>query len=111
MPYPDLLYRVTFTAVMICWFGFLASFVVMKLSNPPPAGTAERKRDNRARVGILIEALAYAAVWSLRRHDEPLLFPAGGLGLATLLSLLAIIIALLSGWIVIPPLRTLGKQR
>src|SRR5258706_11016413 len=110
MPDPDLLYRVTFTAVMTCWFGFLAAFILMKLLNPRPAGTSEKKRDNRARIGVLIEALAYAAVWSLRRRDEPLLFPGGGLVLATLLSFLAIIVALLSLWMVVAALRTLGKQ-
>jgi protein-S-isoprenylcysteine O-methyltransferase Ste14 len=110
MPGPDLLYRVTFTAVIACWFAFLAAFLLMRLANPRPAEASEKKRDNRARIGILVEALAYAAVWSFRRHDQPLLFPGGGTALAVLLSVLAIILALLSLWMVVTALRTLGKQ-
>jgi protein-S-isoprenylcysteine O-methyltransferase Ste14 len=110
MPYTDLLYVVTSTAVTICWFGFLVSFLVTRLGRPSPPDKTERKRDNRARIGIVIEALGYFAVWKFRRPEEPFMIPGGGILLATILSAAAILLAILSVWLVFAALRTLGKQ-
>jgi len=95
---------------MLCWFGFLAAFVMRKWPASLPADKSEKTRDNRARLGMLIEALGFAVVWMFQRHNEPLLFPGGGLYLATLLSAAAILIAVFSVWMVIAAVRTLGKQ-
>ena len=52
-----------FAGVMVCWFVFAGVFLLRK--KPPQA--AERKRERASLLGIALQGMGYAAVWTLRR--------------------------------------------
>ena len=67
MTYTEILYYTTFACIMICWFVFVAAFLLRKR----PQSSGEKKRDNKAFAGIILEAAGYSTVWMLRR-TQPL---------------------------------------
>ena len=105
MTYTEILYYTTFACIMICWFVFAATFLLHKR----PQSSGEKKRDNKAFVGIILEGAGYSTVWMLRR-THPLLIESGGDILGTIISIIAILLAVLSVWMVISAVKTLGKQ-
>ncbi len=105
MSYPEILYYTTFATVMICWIVFAAAFFFRKSPKTPE----EKKRNNKAFIGILLEAVGYSLVWMLRRKD-PFIIEEGGVVVATAISAIAVLLAVGSGWLVNSAVRTLGKQ-
>ncbi len=51
-----------FTIVMLGWFGFATIFLFRQ--KPPKA--EEQKRDRASIIGIVLQGLAYALIWSIR---------------------------------------------
>ena len=102
---PEQVYEGSVAAMLVGWVGYAVPFLFRK--KPPKLG--ERKRDPRSNLGILIQSVSYALVWSLRRPlFTPLLprFPTVSLGLAVISVILSFLSAGLVGWAV----RVLGKQ-
>ena len=66
-------------------------------------------RDRRAMIGIIIEAVGFAEIWSNKRTD-PFLFVNGGDILATFISISGVLLAIFSAWMLVSAIRTLGKQ-
>ena len=91
--------------VMACWFAFATIFLLRK--KPPKSPTA--KRAPAARWGIALQALAYAAVWGVQRRYWPPILPLPR-ALQDALSLVAIPLAIVSAWLTLSAVRTLGKQ-
>ena len=57
-------------AVIICWLGLAAAMFIRK-KGPP---TQERKRSQAFVVGVILQAIGFALLWTMRRDpDEPLL--------------------------------------
>jgi protein-S-isoprenylcysteine O-methyltransferase len=92
-------------AVLAAWFAFGAIFL---LRRRPPA-SPERTRDPMGTVGIVIETVGFAIVWSLRRPLGSPLFEAP---LPALAALSAFTVALAAGSVALTfwAVRTLGRQ-
>ena len=92
-------------AVMACWFAFAAVFILRK--KPPKAPT--EKRAPFSRLGIVLQMVAYSAVWTFHRWSRlwPLSPPRA---IQDALSLLALPLAIISAWLTISAVRTLGQQ-
>ena len=105
MTYTESLYNSTFIGIMLCWMVFAATFLIRKW----PKSTDEKKRDNKAFRGVMLEAAGYSIVWMFRRK-EPLLIEQGGIVLGVIISVAAIILAMLSVWMAVSAVKTLGKQ-
>ena len=103
----DYVAEAVFFAVIFCWCGFAAIFLLRK--RPPKSPIA--KRDRVAGLGIFLQSLAYFTVWFPPRHYSYFrpLFPMPrnaeiGLGVLT------VALAIGSVWLVMSAVRTLGKQ-
>lgn len=92
-------------SVYACWFAFAAVFL---LRRKPPKSAAQ-KRAPVSWWGIGVQALAYFGVFSFRRELAPQLFPLPQ-GLQDAMSLAAIPLAVVSVWLTVAAVRTLGKQ-
>ena len=103
----DYVAEAVFFAVIFCWCGFAAIFLLRK--RPPKSPIA--KRDRVAGLGIFLQSLACFTVWFPPRHYSYFrpLFPMPrnaeiGLGVLT------VALAIGSVWLVMSAVRTLGKQ-
>ena len=94
-----------FVVVMICWFVFAGIFLLRKKPPSPP----DQKREPGSLFGVALQGVSYAMVWGVHRtmftpfisHSEPLALAA---------SVLAIIAAISSVWLIMAALKTLGKE-
>ena len=91
--------------VMVCWFVFALTFILRK----KPAAAPDSKRDRSSIPGVLLQALSYAIIWTVRR---PLLSPFVSFSktLALVLGIVAIVSAIISIFIVMTAVKTLGKE-
>jgi protein-S-isoprenylcysteine O-methyltransferase Ste14 len=91
--------------VLICWVAFIAIFLIRKTPQVPP----EQKRDRKSIVGLILQALSYAVVGMFHRAAfTPI--SSGGRAVAVSLSLGAMLVAVVSIWIIKAALKTLGKE-
>lgn len=96
---------IVFFGVMVSWLFFAGIFLFRKKS--PKA--LERRRDRASFLGMALEGLAYAIVWSIRRpYFSPLFLIPRALEIVLALATLAL--AAGSVWVVLAAVRTLGKQ-
>ena len=91
--------------VLAGWVVFALVFV---LRERPPVGP-EKRRDPSARVGLAIQAVGYALVWSFRRPIPSSFVPLGPAGDAALAAV-TLLLVVGSVWMVAAAVRTLGKQ-
>jgi protein-S-isoprenylcysteine O-methyltransferase Ste14 len=97
-----------FAVVMISWFAFAAVFLVF-LTSRKPSVAADRKREPASIVGIALQGVSYAVVWSARRPSFTSIADLGKLfEIAT--AVLAMVLAISSVWLVSAAVRALGKQ-
>jgi protein-S-isoprenylcysteine O-methyltransferase Ste14 len=101
----EFLPTVVFLFVMLCWFAFAAVFIFRK--QPPKA--PDQKRDRSSIPGVVLQALAYAIVWSIHR---PFFSPmvAGVAWLEFAAAVIAIVAALGSVLLIMSAVKTLGKE-
>jgi protein-S-isoprenylcysteine O-methyltransferase len=97
----------TFGVVMASWFVFVAVFLVFLRTKPPSA--PDSKRERASIIGIVLQGLSYAVVWSVHR---PAFTPIVSLGkfFEIAAALLAMALAIGSVWFVSAAVRTLGDQ-
>jgi protein-S-isoprenylcysteine O-methyltransferase Ste14 len=94
-----------FVIVMLCWFAFAGNFLLRKKPPSPP----DQKREPGSLFGVALQGVSYAIVWGVHRtmltpfvpYSEPLALAA---------SLLAVVAAVSSVWLVMAALKTLGKE-
>src|SRR5678815_4630984 len=91
--------------VMVGWFVFALTFLLRK----KPAAAPDSKRDRGSIPGVLLQALSYAIIWTVRR---PLVSPFVSFSktLALALGIVAIASAIVSVFTVMTAVRTLGKE-
>ena len=94
-----------FTLVMICWFVFFGVFLFRKR----PEGAPERKRERSSIPGVVLQCLAYAIVWSIRR---PIFSSIASFGRAIeiVVAIGTVVVACVSVGIVMAAVKTLGKE-
>ncbi len=103
MPTEPFLTNVATYFLVACWAAFAAIFLIGKKT----AGTTEVRRDRRASVPIAMQGVAFAIVWTFRRHPAvPLIRPA----LTPYLDFLACALAVAAVIWVLVSVRALGKQ-
>src|SRR5262249_32637740 len=95
----------TAAAVLAAWFSFALVFLLRRRAPPAP----ERQRDSGGLVGIGLQGLGFAAMWSLRRPWGSPLF---GWPFPAIASLDALTIVLAAGSVVLTlaSVRALGRQ-
>jgi protein-S-isoprenylcysteine O-methyltransferase Ste14 len=100
-PLPTLVFAV----VMLCWFTFAAIFIFRKQS----ANAPDRKRDRSSIVGVALQGVSYALVWSIRRQPfTPIV--SGVEWLELLAAVIAIVAAIGSVFLIMSAVKTLGKE-
>jgi protein-S-isoprenylcysteine O-methyltransferase Ste14 len=96
-----------FGVVMASWFAFAAVFLVFLSKKPPSA--PDSKRERTSIVGIALQGVGYAVVWSVHRQPFTPIAPLGNaFEIAT--AIIAIMLACGSVWFISAAVRTLGKQ-
>jgi protein-S-isoprenylcysteine O-methyltransferase Ste14 len=97
----------TFAVVMASWFVFAAVFVVFLRKKPPSA--PDSKREPTSIIGIALQGVGYAVVWSIHRPRFTPIVRRGEF-LEISLAILTMAVAVGSVWFVSAAVRTLGKQ-
>ncbi len=94
-----------FAVVMLSWFAFVIVFVARK--NPPSA--PDSKRDRFSILGIALQGISYAIVWSVHR---PFFTPIAKMGkqLEIIVAVFTMIVAIGSVWFVSAAVRSLGRH-
>lgn len=94
-----------FACVMLCWFAFAGIFLFRR---KPPAAE-ESKREPGSLIGVVLQGLAYAVVWAVRR---PAFTPPFKLfySLEIAIGVVTVALAVISIWMVLVSVRTLGKE-
>jgi protein-S-isoprenylcysteine O-methyltransferase Ste14 len=90
--------------VVAGWVWFFAAFVLRR----PPRGEPGAKRDRSSRTGILLQMVGFALVWVIQRPLPPSTRPLAKVEIA--LDLLAPLLTIVSMWIGLWAVRTLGRQ-
>jgi protein-S-isoprenylcysteine O-methyltransferase Ste14 len=103
----DELRLTAFAVVVATWFVSTVYFLVARRKRPPQ--TEEAKRDPKSYRGIAIQSVAIFAVWVFHRDDLGPLLPMPQWAVVAIL-IAAMLIAILSLWLSIAAIRTLGKQ-
>lgn len=93
--------------VLVCWLGWVATFLFKK--RPPKSEEKVAKKDPVSRVGIGLQMVAFAAVWSLQRRPLGPIVEMPGWAEWTVAAV-QISIAAFSVWLSASAVRTLGKQ-
>lgn len=94
-----------FAIVMLCWFLFAAAFLFRKKPPSPP----DQKREPGSLVGVALQGMSFGIVWGVRREAFSPIVP-GSAPLALATSVLAVLAAVGSVWLITNAVKTLGKE-
>jgi protein-S-isoprenylcysteine O-methyltransferase Ste14 len=100
----EFLPTLVFVVVMLCWFAFAGIFLFR--TTPPKA--ADKKRDRRSIAGVAVQGLGYAIIWGV--HRRPFTPIVSSEPLQVTLSVLAIVLATGSVFLIANAVRSLGKE-
>ena len=100
----DFIPTLLFAVVMLCWFVFAGTFL---LRNKPPS-PPDQKREPASLLGVALQGLSYAIVWAL--HRPMFTPPSSSFVVAMVASVIAVVAAIGSVWLVTVALKTLGKE-
>lgn len=94
-----------FALVVICWFGFAGVFFFRKKTEAAP----EQKRERASILGLVLQLLGYATVWSIRR---PAFSPIASFNqtVEIVIAVFTVAVACVSVGIVMAAVKTLGKE-
>ena len=94
-----------FVVVMICWFVFAGVFLLRKKPPSPP----DQKRERGSLIGVALQGMSYGIVWGVHREAfTPIV--SGSEPVAIAASVLAILAAVGSVWLITTAVKTLGKE-
>jgi protein-S-isoprenylcysteine O-methyltransferase Ste14 len=102
------LHAVVFGVVMVSWFAFGAVFFLF-LRRKPPQTTTENKRDSTSKIGIALQGVSYAFVWTFMRRQFTHIVPLGQV-MDIAVAVLTVALAFGSVWLVMSAVGTLGRQ-
>ena len=94
-----------FALVMVCWLAFVAVFFLRK----KPEAAPEQRRESGSILGVVLQGLSYAIVWSIHR---PAFSPIAALNPVIEIAVAVITVGLAVGsvWIMMAAVKTLGKE-
>ena len=93
-----------FIAVMICWFAFAGVFLLRKKPPSPP----DQKREPGSLVGVALQGISYAIVWSVHRPGFTPFVSSETFAIAA--GVIAVAAAVGSVWLTMAAVKTLGKE-
>ncbi len=94
-----------FLVVMLCWFAFVGIFLFRKQPPSPP----DQKRASGSIIGFALQGLSCTIVWGVHRKTfTPII--SGSESVAIAASILAILAAVGSVWLIMAAVKTLGKE-
>lgn len=96
---------ITLVIVVLCWFAFAAVFLFRKKTAQP----VDRKRDRGSIIGLVIQGVSYAIVWSIRRTPFTPLVGASK-PFEMLIGVLAMVAAIGSVLLAMAAVASLGKE-
>ena len=96
-----------FGVVMLSWFAFVVVFALFVRQKPP--SEPDRKRERTSIVGIALQGVSYAVVWTLRRPPFTSIVSFRK-SVEIALAVLTMALAIGSVWFCSAAVRTLGKQ-
>ena len=99
---------IVFVVVMASWFMFAGVFLIFLTRKKPPSAP-DRKRERASIIGIALQGVSYAVVWSVHRPSFTPIVPLSK-SFEIALALLTMAVAVSSVWFVSAAVRTLGKQ-
>jgi protein-S-isoprenylcysteine O-methyltransferase Ste14 len=104
----EFLPTLVFVIVMICWLVFAGVFIFRK----KPPSTPDQKRDRGSIIGVALQGMSYGIVWGVRREFfTPIVSGSKLRGLVSIAtSVLAMLAAIGSVWLITIAVRTLGKE-
>lgn len=101
----EFLPTLVFAVVMLCWFVFASTFLLRKKPPSPP----DQKRERGSLIGVALQGISYGIVWGVRREAfTPI--GSGSEPVAIAASVLAILAAVGSVWLITNAVKTLGKE-
>jgi protein-S-isoprenylcysteine O-methyltransferase Ste14 len=101
----EFLPTLVFVIVMVCWFAFVAIFLLRKKPPSPP----DQKRESGSLFGVALQGVSYGIVWGVHRTAfTPIISGSEPIAIAT--SVLAITAAISSVWLIMTAVKTLGKE-
>ncbi|HSS22576.1 MAG TPA: isoprenylcysteine carboxylmethyltransferase family protein [Pyrinomonadaceae bacterium] len=104
---PNFLPTLVFVLVMICWFAFAGIFILRKKPPSPP----DQKREPGSLVGVAIQGMSFGLVWGIHRPAFTPLVAGDEWGpVSVAASVLAVIAAAGSVWLIMAAVKTLGKE-
>ena len=90
---------------MVCWFAFVAVFIFRKT----PAASNDRKKDAVSIIGVALQGLSYAIIWSIHRPAFSGMLP-GADWLNFIIGGVAVAAAIGSVVLTMNAVKTLGKE-
>ena len=104
----EFLPTLAFVVVMICWFVFAGVFLLHKKPPSPP----DSKREPSSIIGLALQGVSYAFVWSLRRQPFTPVVAGSQIrnAVAIAAGVFAIGAAIFSVWLATTAVKTLGKE-
>jgi protein-S-isoprenylcysteine O-methyltransferase Ste14 len=101
----EFLPTLVFGLVIFSWFAFVAAFLLRK----KPARAPDTKRDRGSITGVVIQGLAYAVVWMVRRpYFSPIISTSKPVEIV--IATLTVAVAFGSAWIAMAAVTALGKE-
>jgi len=101
----NLIPTLVFALVMVCWLAFVAVFFLRK----KPEAAPEQRRESGSILGVVLQGLSYAIVWSIHR---PAFSPIAAFNPVIEIAVAVITVGLAVGsvWIMMAAVKTLGKE-
>lgn len=104
----EFLPTLVFAIVMICWFVFAGVFLLRKKPPSPP----DQKRAPGSLIGVAVQGVSFGIVWGV--HREKFTPIVSGNELRELVSIVASVLAVLAAigsvWLITTAVKTLGKE-
>lgn len=95
-----------FGIVMVCWFVFAAAFLFRK----KPAASRDTVKAPKSWVGIILQGVSYAIVWSLHRTPLFSSFSGDMYAFNIVMQIAAVALSIGSVFLTMAAIRELGKQ-
>jgi protein-S-isoprenylcysteine O-methyltransferase Ste14 len=104
----EFLPKLVFVIVMVAWLVFAGVFIFRKKPPSPP----DQKRERGSLIGVALQGVSYGLVWGVHREYFTPLVSGNELSqvISIVASVLAVLAAIGSVWLITTALKTLGKE-